>query len=121
MRAIKFRAWDRKNEEMRDWHYLCWNWSMGTLNGDSNTDVMQFTGLKDKNDVEIYEGELIVTDPLKPNSKTLYTGAVEYHGRGFNVMVPNYGLVDFYEGCAEIIGNIYENSDLLKNKPPEGE
>ena len=47
MRTIRFRAWDSKNDVMRDWDYIRTSWTLNILNGDSNTEVMQGTGLLD--------------------------------------------------------------------------
>lgn len=63
--------------------------------------VGQFTGLHDKNDKEIYEGDIV---------KTRYgKGMVEFRNGQF---VYDKSLNDFNE--TEVVGNIYENLELLK-------
>lgn len=117
MREIKFRAWDKENNVMFDVfgfdinHVVAWQREgidAKILNPTPERDnciLMQYTGLKDKNGVEIYEGDII--------SNTDFTGDIYYSDRG------TWDCASFIlGGCnekSEVIGNIYENKELLQN------
>lgn len=78
-----------------------------------NLDIMQHTGMKDKNGTEIYEGDILMLPGivfLTYPSKAVI-GVVKYIKNEFYIDVPGYAY-DFNKMV--IIGNIYENPELLE-------
>ena len=107
-RKIKFQAWDREHKKMVYEIPLATVNFYGSLNEFfKETALMQYTGLHDKNGTEIYEGDII-------QIATTYNGwraEVKWDNR---YMTGEAELRRFDKNCIEIIGNIYENKELLK-------
>ena len=108
MRQIKFRAWWIDDDEVKPSKMHEWNeinpQSMMWLNRKSEFTYMQFTGLLDKNGKEIYEGDIL---QLEDTTNPEYRYKVHWIEGGWWPTTP-------YDNC-EIIGNIYENKNLLND------
>lgn len=120
MKAIKFRAWHKKNRNMiQIFDSECQTeWFLPNLSEDY--EVMQYTGLKDKNGKEIFEGDIVEGHTFDEQIDKKQVGSIEYsEGRHGFIFVPNefkpknlyYPL--FAIVTCELIGNIYENEELL--------
>lgn len=82
--------------------------------------VGQFTGLLDKNGKEIYEGDILKYHLEDSVGSYDGTAAVFYYEDGFCIETGESGycpyLCEVLTGDAEVIGNIYENPELLENE-----
>lgn len=114
-REIKFKAWDNVGKVMYQWGYLAdiaYTTDFGQNYGNNllRYDIMQFTGLQDKNGRDIYESDVTVDKDGRP-------GCVLWMTDGFWVRNRNgtYGLssaIQFFH--IEIVGNICENPELIE-------
>ena len=121
-RKIKFRAWAVASKEMF-YPETSDGWELrdGELDLLPNTILMQFTGLKDKNGKEIYEGDIIVRKDDKYYYSVHYgttSFGISQHRDG-NLFASSFVFIsDSHNNLVEsgeVIGNIYEKSEELKN------
>jgi len=112
MREIKFRAWDKENKEMVEVELLGKRVLLvkdGEWENIENFEVMQYTGLKDKNGKEIYEGDIV--NCFRHEGFEFVT--TRLGSNGIETQLGFYPFIEVY-GYAEVIGNIYENPELLE-------
>lgn len=122
MRDIKFRAWDNLEKRMRKVVSLYWQDDKlvsAKLEGENEPILIegrlvieQFTGLKDKNGVNIYDGDILIDDAGEP----IEYWVVKFSDGGFigecaGVAEPLFELTNL-----EVIGNIHEDPELVEEK-----
>jgi uncharacterized phage protein (TIGR01671 family) len=114
MREIKFRAWGKYPVFMLK-DAMIYDWQNDSLmeyvafDGGGFFEIMQYTGLRDKNSREIYESDI-----LKSKAEVV---VVEWKGEIWTEEGYITGFSELFEGANnyEVIGNIYENGDLIKD------
>lgn len=133
-REIKFRAWDKENEEIVRVDGICLNRNVFDTKNyiygsqphfiDEHNDLhlteecvlMQYIGLKDKNGVDIYEGDIIKYGKnifLIVYSENIASFTVDFKRTDKKVnCYPNVNKGTMLS--AEVIGNIYTNKELLE-------
>jgi uncharacterized phage protein (TIGR01671 family) len=128
-RIIKFRVWDKQNNEMVQWADVRETELLDDAFDGKDAVAMQFTGLKDKKEWEIYEGDILqvkICDDIIPanNRKAMATvewsdlygawrvrcsqGDSYYFGLKENCWVDN--------GNCKVVGNVFQNPELLNVK-----
>ena len=129
-REIKFRAWEKGTQDMVYWKRLVMKPDVliDIFDGDKQFELMQYTGLKDKNGKEMYEGDIV----------RFYFEATSFDGGEYDTDYATEMIDDVYfeDGCfwvrllnepqhgsaylyrhnkhCEVIGNIYENANLME-------
>lgn len=127
MRKLKFRAY---NKRTRIWYSNTRIKALGNLQkliSLNHVHVMQFTGLQDSKGDDIYEGDIIqsLVEPMKGDSIIKVVGEVYFDEKLGGYMFGNkhstdkesdtveFGVCMALSDSVEIIGNVYENPDLV--------
>lgn len=124
MREIKFRAWVKDRKEI--FEVILINYVTKKVTylfervGDllnirhekfNDTELMQYTGLKDKNGKEIYEGDIFHIG----SKKILYVVEwIDCGLKGRQIKNKSWIGLDYWKDDIEVIGNIYENPEVIK-------
>lgn len=133
MREIKFRAWCKLDKILYDWEQVKKEFTLEYFD-DRGLVFQQYTGLKDKNSVEIYEGDCfekvfkMIEIPTGKIFEQTEVGVVKFDDGQFTCRIDGWGhapLKDVlgYQNKSKdywkdglVIGNIYENPELLETK-----
>src|SRR5699024_2234056 len=114
---LKFRAWDKRTKLMNEVKVIDFEkeeddynhkrYSHSEAIAFSDIELLQSTGLKDKNDVEIFEGD-ILKGPMDfgPAGFVESVAPVSYH------KINGYQLHYFLLEYTEVIGNVYEDKNI---------
>lgn len=120
-REIKFRVWDARNKKFNLPHrdYSIYDFTLGTIDfrDDDKYIFQQFTGLKDKNNKEIYEGDILRVKSFED----WFDQIGYYHYMEVKWIQTKFGITDgtgyfYFSEDREIVGNIFENSELLNKQ-----
>ena len=134
-REIKFRAWDKEAKAMESFDELVETIDFADVFKGyyTNLEVMQYTGLKDKNGTEVHEGDIdqaengdksVIVFLLKAGTycvmpMDIYLNNDYQNESFFPDFIYGFGYDLFFDNCTpdkylNIIGNVYENPELLK-------
>ena len=123
MRDIKFRVWDNERNAMFNSKSVDIDFFEGKIEITSDTirydevytdeikdfELMQYVGCKDKNNKEIYEGDIVKTK--EHIGQIIYSKGMFFIDVKGDFYLPIYNVSEFME----VIGNIYENPELLES------
>jgi len=125
MRTFKFRFWDSFNEcycysEKQTSLYGFFNLFEATKQGKNNPILQQFTGIEDNNEKEVYEGDIHLSEVeddgkiIKGYLPIVFDNGAFWLDQSFKKDGTYLTLLCEYDEPLNIVGNIYENAELLK-------
>lgn len=123
MREIKFRAWLKEHKTMVNVaeidinHQLIYHYGFDDFEGNfenfNSIELLQYTDLKDKNGKEIYDGDIVFESFGENYYKVIFeNGSFRAEFKG-DFEEYSFDLIDVVAQGCEIVGNIYENPELL--------
>ena len=124
MKELKLRAWSSENNRYCDFvtldesgRWIGWIKSSGVYLTTVDIILEQYTGLKDKNGKEIYDGDIVEYTTCYYGKEKRHRKVVEWSEWDSDDFGEphNLGYSNLSE-CMVVIGNIHENSNLLENK-----
>ena len=120
-REIIFRAWYKRHNSMEYINDLYWFEENGIRDfNDDNYIFMQNTGLKDKNGKEIYDSDIVKVTWGSGKIvfyEVKYCGSLGYHYLRDTKNKEDDDIICIYDySQMDVIGNVFDNPELLKNK-----
>jgi uncharacterized phage protein (TIGR01671 family) len=128
MREIKFRVWDKTEKELvyvkgffisNDAITYFTNSTKSKSIKAADADIMQYTGIKDSNSIEIYEGDIVQVKDDDKIKNYIVTWRDRQAAFGFEYFIVDSWALSWDEETIpspdkwEVAGNIYENPDLI--------
>lgn len=133
MREIKFRAWLKEKNKLVYPEWIAFFKDFAEFKAKEvygytvyrpnckNVDIMQCTGLKDKNGKEIYEGDIVKVPHFLHDERIKINGVVKYVNNRAEFVIDLEDIEETFYCCnqkdrIEVVGNIYENPELLEER-----